>query len=202
MKSFAHAVALCGLLLSGGALQAQQASQVADHEALRKLKADVVNAINTRNIDGIDVLLKRPFLATVVTQDSFTDAARLKAYFNNLFTRSFLRINRIQMDADADELAQIYTGTFAVARGSTKEMYELGDGRNFTIDGRWTATVIKEGGQWKVLAIHSGTNFLDNPVINAIERNMLYAALGAFAVGAPLGFLLGFFVRRRRNRTA
>ena len=75
------------------------------------------------------------------------------------------------MDAEADELAQIYTGTFAVARGSTKERYELADGRGFDMQGRWTATAIKEDGQWKVLAIHTGTNFLDNPVINAIERN-------------------------------
>ena len=30
------------------------------------------------------------------------------------------------MEAEADETAQIYTGTFAVARGSTKERYELG----------------------------------------------------------------------------
>ena len=33
----------------------------------------------------------------------------------------------------ADESAQIYTGTFAVARGGTKEVYELGDGRTYTI---------------------------------------------------------------------
>jgi len=162
----------------------------------------VLNAINARKLDSIDVLLHKPFMTTVITQDSFTDAAKLKAYFEELFTRCFLRIANLHMEAEADETAQIYTGTFAVARGSTKERYEMADGRSFTLDGRWTATALKDNGQWTVLAIHSGTNFLDNPVLSAIERSTLYVAGGAGAAGVLLGFLVGFFVRRRRAKPA
>ena len=61
---------------------------------------------------------------------------------------------------------------------------------------------MKDNGQWKVLALHSGTNFLDNPVISAIERSTLYVASGAGAAGIVLGFLAGFFVRRRRAKPA
>ncbi len=78
----------------------------------------------------------------------------------------------------------------------------MADGRSFDIDGRWTATAMKDDGQWKVLAIHSGTNFLDNPVLSAIERSTLYVASGAGAAGVVLGFLVGFFVRRRRAKPA
>lgn len=106
------------------------------------------------------------------------------------------------MEAEADEAAQIYVGTFAVARGSTKERYELADGRGFDIDGRWTATAVKENGRWTVLAVHSGVNFLDNPVVNAIERHSLTFAAGTAAVGAVIGFLLGFFIRRHRAKPA
>ncbi len=188
------------LFLASG-VNAQNPNDVAaDHEALRKLKADIVDAINNKNLAAIDSLLHKPFIATVITQDSFNDAEALKSYFQSLYTRSFLRINRIHMEADVDELSQIYTGTFAVARGATRERYELADGRGFDIAGRWTATVVKENGKWSLLAIHDGTNFLDNPVINAIERNILTMTLGGAAVGALLGFLLGFFVRRRRAK--
>ena len=38
-----------------------------------------MNAINARNLDGIDALLHRPFMTTVITQDSFNDAGKLKA---------------------------------------------------------------------------------------------------------------------------
>jgi ketosteroid isomerase-like protein len=201
MKTLALAIAFC-VLLAGRPLSAQPASQAADQEALRKLKTDVVNAINTRDVQRIDTLLNKPFMSTLITQDSFNDVGRLKAYFDDLFTRRILRINKLTMEAEADEPSQIYTGTFAVARGSTKEVYELGDGRTFTIPGRWTATTIKNGGQWKILAVHTGVNFIDNPVINAIEKSTSYFAAGGVAVGLVIGFLLGFFVRRKRRVAA
>ena len=201
MKLLALAIALCVMLL-GRPLLAQNASQAADHEALRKLKTDVITAINTRNVQSMDTLLHKPFMSTLITQDSFTDIDRLKAYFDDLFTRSVLRINKITMEAEPDEQAQIYTGTFAVARGGTKEVYELGDGRTYTIPGRWTATTIKDNGQWKVLAVHTGVNFIDNPVMTAVEKSTLYFGAGGVALGAVIGFLLGFLIRRKRRVVA
>jgi ketosteroid isomerase-like protein len=189
------------LLLFGTQLAtAQGAGSRADHEALRKLKADVLSAINTRDLSRMDALLHKPFVATVITQDSFNDTGKLAAFFQGLFARPVLRLTKLQMEAEADELAQIHSGTFAVARGSTKERYELADGRGFDIEGRWTATAIKDSAGWKVLAVHAGTNFLDNPVINAIERNALNFAAAGAAAGAIAGCLLGFFVGRRRGR--
>jgi hypothetical protein len=201
MKPLALAIALCVMLL-GRPLLAQNASQAADHEALRKLKTDVITAINTRNVQSMDTLLHKPFTSTLITQDSFADIERLKAYFDGLFTRPVLRINKITMEAEPDEPAQIYTGTFAVARGGTKEVYELGDGRTYTIPGRWTATTIKDNGQWKVLAVHTGVNFIDNPVMTAVEKSTLYFGAGGVAVGAVIGFVLGFFIHRKRRVVA
>jgi hypothetical protein len=190
------------LLLGTQTVLAQGATQAADHEALRKLKGEVLSAINTRNLASMDTLLHKPFLATVITQDSFNDAGKLTAWFEGLFNRPLLRLTRVHMDADADDLAQIYSGTFAVASGNTKERYELADGRGFDIQGRWTATAIKEGGQWTVVAIHDATNFLNNPVINAIEQRVVSFAAGGVVAGAIVGCILGFFVGRRRRRTA
>jgi ketosteroid isomerase-like protein len=201
MISTAIRAALLVLLLGVSGALAERASD-ADHQALRALKDDVLKAINSRNLASMDALLNKPFLATVLTQESFNDAGKLRGWFEGLFTRPVLRLTRLQMSAEADEQAQIYQGTFAVARGSTNERYELGDGRGFDIQGRWTATAMKQNGRWRVVAVHSATNFLDNPVINAIERHSLNFALGAAAVGIILGGLLGFFLARRRYAKA
>jgi ketosteroid isomerase-like protein len=199
-KSIASALAV--FLLAITAAIAQVGSQDADHVALRKLKDDLLTAINNRNLTDVDAMLHKPFLSTVITQESFNETGKLRSWFDDIFSRPLLRLRHFRIQAEADEMAQIYTGTFAVARGSTKERYELADGRGFDFDGRWTATAIKENGQWKVLAIHAGTNFLDNPVINAVERNtMTFAAVGALA-GVVIGFLLGFFIRRKQAKAA
>ena len=200
MKSISSAVAL--LLLSITIAVAQEGPQAADHAALRKLKDDVINAINTRNLAAMDAMLHKPFLSTVITQESFSETGKLRGWFEDLFSRPLLRLRHFRIQAEADEMAQIHTGTLAVARGSTKERYELADGRGFDFDGRWTATAIKDNGQWKVLTLHAGTNFLDNPVINAIERSVLTFAAIAAVGGAIVGFLLGFFIRRGRAKAA
>src|SRR4029077_11724860 len=127
MKSIASAVAV--FLLAITAAIAQVGPQEADHAALRKLKDDVLTAINTRNLAAVDAMLHKPFLSTVITQESFNETGKLRGWFDDLFARPRLRLRHFRIQAEADEMAQIYTGTFAVARGSTKERYELADGR-------------------------------------------------------------------------
>lgn len=193
---------LLSILLVASPAAAQDAATQADHEALRTLKTKAVEAVNTRNYDLARQLLHEPFMATVITQDSFNSFDKLKAYFESLYTRSFLRMKKISMTAEADELSQIVTGTFALTRGSTKEHYELADGRSFDMDGRWTAVSMKGADGWKVMAVHTGTNFLDNPVLAAIEGSVMTFGAGGLALGLALGFLGGWFMTRRRAARA
>ncbi len=189
--------AVCLTLLLALPCFAETSSNQADHDALRKLKADISTAVNSRDYAALQQHLHQPFMATVITQDSFTDFDKLKDYFDSLYTRDTLRVKNISITAEADELSQIYQGTFALTRGSTKEHYEMEDGRSFDMDGRWTAVSLKENDEWKVLAVHSGTNFLDNPVLNAIEKSVIWVGLGGLVIGLLVGFLGGRFIRRR-----
>ena len=105
----------------------------AEHDALRALKTDMAQAISKPDFDAVGQLLHPSFVATVNTQDSFNGLPALKQYYDDLFTRSTLRMNKISIQPEADELSQIYTGTFAITRGTTHEHYELADGRHFAV---------------------------------------------------------------------
>lgn len=187
------------LVLATAGACAQDNTAAADHDALRKLKGDLEQSVTRRDFDAVSKLLHQPFMTTVVTQDSFTDLAPMKSYYDSLFTRSTLRMKEVSIKAEADELSQLYTGTFAMTRGSTLERYELADGRAFDMKGRWTAVSIKDpDGSWKLLGIHMGTNFLDNPVLSAIERSMMWVAAGGAGLGLLVGLGAGWLVWRRR----
>jgi ketosteroid isomerase-like protein len=184
------------LLLATPSFADTQENQ-ADHDALRKLKADAVTAVNNRDYAAMQKFMHQPFMATLITQDSFTDSGKLKDYFESLYTRDSLRMKEVSIAAEADELSQIYQGTFALTKGSTKEHYELADGRSFDMDGRWTAVSIKDNGEWKLIAVHTGTNFLDNPVLSAIEKSVAWVGAAGAAGGLILGFIAGWFFRRK-----
>lgn len=196
-----HLFILLALLFAVSSAANAVATQ-ADHEALRKLKADAVEAVNNRDYVSMQKFLHQPFMTTLITQDSFTDSVKLKEYFEGLFSRQFLRMKKVSISAEADDLSQIYEGTFAVTKGATKEHYELADGRSFDIDGRWTAVSLKENGDWKLLAVHTGTNFLDNPVLSAIEKSMVWFGAGGVLVGLFLGFAAGWVMRQRSGKAA
>ncbi|MEQ1669497.1 MAG: DUF4440 domain-containing protein [Hyphomicrobium sp.] len=193
------AISIFASLFLSFAAFAQSADQEADHDALRKLKAEATEAVNKRDYAAARKALNDPFIATLVTQDHFSDFEKLKAYFESLYTRNFLRMKSVTMSAEADEKSQIYTGTFAINKGSTKERYELADGRAFDMDGRWTSVAIKQNGEWKILAVHTGTNFLDNPVLTAIEKSVTWFGLGGVLIGLLAGFAGGWFVKRARS---
>lgn len=195
--------ALCGVVMCGAA-QAQEAGTAQDHDALRKLMADTLNAINAKDYAAAENLMTKPFRATVLTQDSFTDFSKLKDYYENLFTRDTLRMKTVKLNAAADDLSQIYTGTYALSSGTTEEFYELADGRSFTLNGRWTAVTAKQpDGQWKIAAVHTGVNPLDNPVLTAIEKASIWFAVAAAAAGFLGGLLVSWLLRRlRRSATA
>jgi ketosteroid isomerase-like protein len=186
------------MLLASPSFADNQENQT-DHDALRKLKADAVTAVNNRDYVAMQKFMHQPFMATLVTQDNFTDFGKLKNHIENLYTRDFLRINEFSIAAEADDLSQIYQGTFALTKGSTKEHYKMADGHSFDLDGRWTAVSIKDNGEWKLLAVHTGTNFLDNPVLSAIEKSVVWVGVAGAVGGLILGFVAGWFFRRGRE---
>lgn len=189
------------MAVAASGASAQGTEDAADHEALRKLRSSLEQAVSTRDFEAAKSLFHQPFMATVVTQDSFSELGTMKTYYDSLFTRRFLRMKEVSIKAEADGLSKIYTGTFALNRGSTLERYELADGRAFDMKGRWTAVSIKEAdGSWKLLGIHMGTNFLDNPVLNAVERSVLWFGAGGAGLGLMVGFASGWFFWRRRAK--
>ena len=88
-------------------------------------------------------------------------------------------------------------------RGSGLERYTLADGRRYDMPTRWTATVAKESdGRWRLRAIHFGTNFLDNPILDEAKRKAKQYTVAGAVGGLVVGVFLGWVVGRRVNRAA
>jgi ketosteroid isomerase-like protein len=177
-------------------LAAQEPDQ-AIHDELRGLLTGIEEAINTQRYADLPQYFTEHARLTPITQEVLSSRADIEPYFNKWFgPGGYLKSLRMKLNADA--ITELYAdNTVGIVRGSGDEDYVLSDTRTFPMKTRWTATVIKDtDGKWRILSLHIGTNFLDNPILSVAEASAKYMAAGGVIAGLLLGLLIGFFWKR------
>jgi hypothetical protein len=87
-------------------------------------------------------------------------------------------------------------GDVAIADGTMEDEYFPIIRGSFKLDSKWTATVAKSNGEWKVVALHLSANVFNNVLLDEAKR-----ALGLMAGGGlVVGMLVGWFVGRRTRQ--
>lgn len=162
------------------------------HAELRMLRSEIIAAVTRGEIDTV---LKHVHPNVVVTwQNSEVCRGRqgLKDFFDKTGRKSF---KGYKIPPTPDELTILHGGDAGVSFGKTIATYDL-FGKSYEIESRWTATVVKENGEWLLAAYHISMNTLDNPLLSA-AKNGLYIAAGA---GLLIGVVIGRIVARRKLR--
>jgi len=191
---------LLSLLLSVPAFAAEEPDH-AIHEELRGLLRGIEQAINSEKYGDLAQYFHENARITTINQEFIASRSEIKPYFDKWFgPGGYLKKLRMKLNADAP--TELYGNkTFGIVRGSGDEDYILSDTRYFPMKTRWTATVVKDtDGKWRILALHIGTNFLDNPILAVAESSAKYFAIGGGAIGLVAGVLIGFLWQRRRRR--
>jgi uncharacterized protein (TIGR02246 family) len=186
MRSILRTLLLTLCLLAGA-----RAAEDPAHEELRKLRTAIVEAVNRGDID---TLLQHVDPDVVVTwQNSEVCRGRqgLKDFFEKTGRESF---KGYKVPPTPDELTILHGGDIGISFGKTVASYKL-LGKEYEIKSRWTATLVKTDGQWRLAAYQISMNVLDNPLLTT-AKNCVYLAGGiALVVGAAAGFMFG---RRRK----
>lgn len=171
------------------------------HEELRGLLRNIEEAVNSEQYSNLHQYLHKNMRVTMSNQEVLVSYAEVDKFFNNWFgPEGFLR--RVEMKLNADALTQLYADkTMGVVQGSGVENTYLSDNRFFPMKTRWSATVIKdEDEKWRILSLHIGVNFLDNPILSVAEKSGKYFLIGGVAVGLLLGLLGGFIFWRKKTK--
>ena len=187
------------VLLAGPSTAIAQEANAKDHEQLRALLTSLTEAINAGRFGELEQYLYEPFSATMINQETVTTPEELRAYFEKWVSGDGALIKKLTISPEAGELTVIYDGKYGTVRGTNLESYELATGNTYQLTSRWTATVVKDNGQWKILTIHSGVNIIDNPILTAAKESLTTFAAGGVA-GGILGTLILCWLFRRRRR--
>jgi len=182
--------------LSAATATAQEPTPVADqHAELRKLQAEMENALNTRNLDALIANLDENVVFTTMNGDVATGRDGVRAYFQKMMEGPGKRVESVKSAFTPDSPSIFYGDDVAVAWGGSNDDYVLSNGSKFNIKGRWTATLVNKEGRWLVGAFHYSANIFDNPILQAQRKFLLWGGLAGALLFAGIGF---FFGRRRR----
>lgn len=167
------------------------------HEELRELRRRLVDAVNTNDMAKLMALLDDDVVVTFMNNEVARGPQGVKDYYDRMMTGEDRVVETYSTDATVDELTHLY-GDTGVAFGSSRDQFRLTDGRDFQTATRWTATLVRKDGDWKVAAFHASANMFDNPVLSiAIRRTAAWAGGIAGVVGLVIGFGLAWIVKRR-----
>jgi len=157
------------------------------HEELRALLQGMEKAVNEERYTDLAPYFHKDIRVTTINQEIITSRDEIAPYFNRWFGPDGY-LKKVDMKLTADALTELYANkTIGIVRGTGIENYILSDSRYYEMKTRWTATVIIDtDGKWRILSLHIGTNFLDNPILTEIEGSLIYFGVG----GLILGFIL------------
>jgi hypothetical protein len=173
----------------------------ADHAALRALRDKVTQALSRQDVQALtDCCAKEFAFTTSVDQTILTTPAQVAAYFDRVFRASDALVATMKTEAQADILTRFIDEHTGVCYGSAIDTYTLKSGKEAKLNVRWSATVLKEDGQWKIAVVHAGVNVLDNPILaNAVTSSRRVAILAA-PIALLLGLILGVIIQGRRPK--
>jgi hypothetical protein len=173
-----------------------QDAREADHQDLRRMLVSVRDAINTQHIEKMEPLMAEHFSIVLADGELITDLKVLKAYYGRLLDPGSGVLTSLTINPAADELTQFIADDVGVCHGTSSDTFVLRSGKTRVLQSRWTATLVKRGGAWKIVALQAGANILDNPILEEHKSLAKLVALGGSAAGIVL-VLVAFAAGRR-----
>jgi ketosteroid isomerase-like protein len=176
----------------------------ATHDEIRAVRDGVLKAVKAKDVDALLKYLHPDVVLTAQDgkeQKVIRKHDGVRAYLARQLTGPSALIKSIQPDVTVDELTILHGDATGVAFGSSKDHYVLADGSESVLPTRWSATLVKHDGTWKVANLHFSTSLFDNPVLTAVNRIMYWVGGIAAGVGFLAGLAVMWLVARSRKPT-
>jgi hypothetical protein len=175
------------------------ASQVDDlvHDQLRKLRTNVEAATAAGDWQSLTQFLTSQVIVTWLDGTQSHGPAAVVEYLESKSGGPDPIVEKFSLTTDVKELSDLYGENTATAYGTATSNFVL-RGRELSISGPWSATMVRENGQWKLAALSASVGAFDNPVLTWTWR--LVWIVGVIA--GLLGLVVGWFSRRPKPSSA
>ena len=197
---------------SDGAAQTPSPEVAAVHDQLRAVRDAIMAAWQHRDIDGVLSHVDPDVVVTWQNGEVNRGPQAIRAFYEKMLNGESSVLSNIESTLKVDTLSILHGEDTAIAYGSIHDDLSFrhplaatlaGAGRSLSLDSRWTATLVRKAGEWKLASYHVSANLFSNPVTEvAVKGAERISGLTGFAAGVVLMLLLGWWFRRRAQPAA
>lgn len=183
---------------AAAAAPAPGANEEADHAALRRLKTAYEEAVRDNKIDALAGDFHADFHGVMVTGRAVNSFADVQQYWRDIHG---LMGDGGSYSTTLSPERSVILGDVALARGTTSDIVKTSDGHEYRFSTLWTATLQRDGADWKIRSVQGTMDPIANPFVREFaQRAMVRTASAAGAASLVLGALIGAVWQRRRAK--
>jgi ketosteroid isomerase-like protein len=174
------------------------------HNELRAFREKAVDAFKKRDVDRFMECLHPDVV--LMWEDNQVEVGKdgVRKYLDRMMNGPNAVVESMTTEGfEVDDMSKLFNGgNTAVSHGHYLNRFKLRDGRQFTLNSRWTVTMVKEGDRWLITSGHASINPFDNDVLNLAVRTTAWWVGGGAAVGGLLLGIVGTVLVRRWRKPA
>src|SRR4051794_31212806 len=148
-------VLILAALLRPLPMTAQNDLHQEDRQALLTILSEVEKAINAQDVEGILAQMRSDCTVTWWNAEISRGHDEIRAYYKKMVKDPGRYITKYTTKAKLGEHARfVGAGDVALADGSMEDEFFPVIRGPFSLSSRWSTTVAKDGGKWKIATLH------------------------------------------------
>lgn len=168
-----------------------------DHAALRLMLVEAEKAINGGKFDDLTQYLD-PDINVIYQNAEVADGIpEVKKFQARIFDKTSGVLKSVKTKLTADKLSEFY-GDTAISYGTAVDHYSFIGGLEMDVTSRWSTTLVKKNGVWKVVSLQFTSNLFDNPLLSSAKTSAKYFGIGGALAGILIGFIGCRFLRKKQ----
>lgn len=175
------------------------------HQELRRVRDEMLDAWKRRDIDALLAHVDRNVVVTWQNGTVSRGPDAIRAFYKTMLGGDASVLASINSTLTVDDLSVLQGPDTAIAFGNIhddmtfKRPLFFAGPTGLSLNSRWTATLVRKAGEWKLASYQAAVNPFANPVLKMGTRaaGRIGAVVG-FIIGILVALLIGGAVRRRK----
>lgn len=192
-------LSLCTLTLMAQPVAPTPDPHAADRQQLLKIFHEVESSINSQSLERMAQQMDPNGIVVWANGEVSRGPAEVRAYYDRMVKGKDRILTKYLTAGHLHGPARFLgNGDIAVADGTMDDQYFPVIRGPFRLTSKWTTTVAKTNGEWKIISLHLSSNVFNNVLLDEAKAALLYTTIGGLLGGAVAGWALTRYLAKRR----